>query len=613
MCGIYGCVSLTIGESDLAVNLHKLDHRGPDNQDYYYSRPIFLGHTRLSIIDLDSSANQPYCDDCVLIFNGEIYNYLELAKKHLGQTKFKTHSDTEILFEVLKKAGSKILPELNGMFAFAFYNKKKKTILLARDSSGIKPLYYRLCEGEFEFASEIKSLKFAVDSNKIKDFLSTGSFQYSYLPYSNIEILSGGHYAEFFIDSKTLKIEKFNKLEDQINSNVYFAARNTGFKAKTNELDNLLQKSIEMHLVGDAKLGALCSGGVDSSLISAMASYIKPDISLYHAGVEGSGGEEDFAEKVSKHLKKDIFYIKVSEETYWKEFAYLTYISDLPIYHPNDVSLHYIAKKAFQNKVKVLLSGEGADELFGGYIWHQNLLNRKKKYDFFDSHPFLKKISKRLCSTFSLNGLHDFDSQDYINFMPTGLGYADLNLGLIAKSCSFSMMEFEVFKKWQEHLSLYKFETDYNSFGLSLIFNNLYGHLGSILHRTDRILMANSIEGRVPFLENDIIKFAVNLPLEHKINRSEGKFILKKVAERYLPKEVIYRPKMGFPVPWANYIGKIKKIFENGFLSELTGFTCDNLFAIYRNDPYLKFRFIALEVWGRLFVRGESYKDICVE
>ncbi len=616
MCGIYGNINNKKTMEYYKDKLNLLEHRGPDNQSFYTDENLFLGHTRLSILDLNSNANQPFEDaTSILIFNGEIYNFIELHQEYLSDIKLKTHSDTEVLFLLLKKFGKDIIKNLNGMFAFAFYDKINKMVLIARDTMGIKPLYYHLTNNSIEFASEIKPLNFQVDFNKVKQFIIQRTYQNGYLPYSNINEFPIGHYAVYDINTSKFEINKYNKIDEIPSKEIYL--RNTIIKLnqQIDKLDELMKQSIALHLRSDAKIGALCSGGVDSSLISAIATKINPNVSLYHAGVEGSGGEEEYAEMVSKHINKEINYIKVSAETYWKVFPYLTYISDLPIYHPNDVSLHYIAEKAKLDGVKVLLSGEGADELFGGYLWYQNLIQRKKLFNLYDKNPLFGEIAKRLLFKYTKNGLNSINSKNYKNFMPLGLGYSDLNIEILSKSATFMLNDFKNWKDWQEHLKIYQdFDSNEdNNFALSFMFNNLYGHLGSILHRTDRILMANSIEGRVPFLENEMINFALNLPYNHKINNQEGKFLLKKVSERYLPNEVIYRTKAGFPVPWANYIGKIEKIFENGFILDLLDMSLDDLKAYYENDAYAKFSLISLEVWGRIFVRKEDYKSIIIE
>ncbi|HDO1328628.1 TPA: asparagine synthase [Aeromonas veronii] len=383
------------------------------------------------------------------------------------------------------------------------------------------------------------------------------------------------------------------------------------------ELETLVINNVKSHLVSDAPLATLCSGGVDSSLISAIAAQ-HTQLDLYHAGVEGDGGEEEYAEIVSAHLGKNIIYEKMTAEKYWSAYPYLTYISDLPIYHPNDISLHCIASKAHADGIKVMLSGEGADELFGGYSWHQRQMKQYRLARIFASKKsLLTRLSGDYARTMR-DGFEQSTLKDITDYMPLGLGYFDMSNDLIMRSFLFESQDFSNWKRLAIIHEKYNtlITSEFEKHMLSAIHFNYYGHLGSILHRTDRILMANSIEGRVPFLTKDIIDFSMNIPLNLKIHRrfrKDGKYLLKKLAERYLPDSVIYRPKAGFPVPMDEYIQPIERIFENGYAMEFTGMSLRMLKDFYAANPLLKFRLLALEVYGRIFVRHEDYRHIHIE
>lgn len=623
MCGIYCKILKKDNKEAESQNYYEklslIRHRGPDNVNLLIENDIIFGHTRLSILDKSEKANQPFKNEnYVLIYNGEIYNFQELKKEYLNNITLKTHSDTEVLFELLKKFGISILSKLNGMFAFVFANFIDNELIIARDLSGIKPLYYTQ-NGEFiEICSEIKGLDYTISKDKLQEQILYGTYQDGNLPYSNIQTLEGGHY--LFIDLNSFDIEKkeFSSFLKYVNNSTYAENKISHEKILIKKLDNLINTSVNLHLQSDAPIGALCSGGVDSSLLSVISNQYNSDIKLYHAGVEGEGGEEYYAELVSKHLKKPITYIKMNKEMYWKDFAFLTYISDLPLYHPNDLCLHAIAKVAHNDGIKVMLSGEGADELFGGYSWQQRLMKQYRLNKIFEKKPqILKKLSGNYNKTLK-NGFDNFSMKDITNYMPIGLGYFDISTDLFAKSYIFKSQNFQNWKRLQNIKECYNNIniSELEQYMQSVIHFNTYGHLGSILHRTDRILMANSIEGRVPFLENEIIKFSMNLPLKYKINKQfkkEGKFLLKKVAEQYLPKEVIYRQKVGFPVPFQNYIKDIEKIFENGFCQEYTTLSLAHLKAFYNDNPYLKFRMLSLEVYGRIFIWKQNYQEIIVE
>lgn len=617
MCGIYGAINTNKKMGQLNEKLLKLNHRGPDSHDFYYNedKKIYLGHTRLSILDLNSSANQPFQDnEHVLIYNGEIYNYLELKEKYLKEEKFNTCSDTEVIFKLLKKFYTNIIVEFNGMFSFAFYDINNAELLVARDRMGIKPLYYYQENDMFEFASEVKSLDYEIDSYKVKDYFTTRTYQRGNLPYKKIVEFPSGSFVKCNFITNSFVFNKYFDLFNVPKKLIYDNYKNDGLYNSMNKLEMFLDNSVQIHLRSDAKIASLCSGGLDSSLISAIATQYDSNISLYHAGVEGNGGEEKYSEIVAKHLKKEITYTKINKELFWHDFPYLTYISDLPIYHQNDVLLHQISKKARLDGVKVLLSGEGADELFGGYKWHQNIYKKYKIFRFLSQHPLLNKLFANILFEFSKNGLNSINLENFKSFIPQGLGYNYSNVDSTVKGHILVKNNFKDWILWEKSLSSYeKFdEFEEKNIVLSLMMDNLQGHLGTILHRTDRIMMANSIEGRVPFLENSIIEMGLNLPFDYKIN-SSGKLILKLVAEKYLPKSVIYRKKAGFPVPWKAYVDGIHKIFENGFILDMSGLTLKQLENFYIGDANLKFMLIALEVWGRIFVLKQDYKNIVVE
>ncbi|MFQ1928303.1 asparagine synthase (glutamine-hydrolyzing) [Aeromonas veronii] len=621
MCGIY---CKLYKSEDVQPNTRYEDkttllkHRGPDCQQVVYRKNVVMGHTRLAILDTRNAAAQPYKNDrAMLVFNGEIYNYRELATQYLTDIELQTTSDTEVLFELLNRMGTSAIAKLDGMFAFAYMNFVTQELIVARDISGIKPLYYIETDDAIEIASEIKSLDYVISREKLKDQIRVGAFQDNNLPYQNVTILEGGTQLTYSRHQAKSQLSTFANPLFFIDNSVFQRRKTQSLSSLVDELEMLVVNNVKSHLVSDAPLATLCSGGVDSSLISAIASQAVP-LDLYHAGVDGGGGEEEYAEMVSKHLGKNIIYEKMTAEKYWSAFPYLTYISDLPIYHPNDVSLHCIASKAHCNGIKVMLSGEGADELFGGYSWHQRQMKQYRLARIFASKKsLLTRLSGDYAKTLR-NGFEQFTVEDIANYMPLGLGYFDMSNDLMMRSFLFESQDFANWKRLsaiQEQFDTLA-TTAFEKHMLSAIHFNFYGHLGSILHRTDRILMANSIEGRVPFLTKEIIDFSMNLPLNLKINRrirKDGKYLLKKLAERYLPEKVIYRPKAGFPVPMQEYVQPIERIFENGYVMEFTGMSLRMLKEFYSANPYLKFRMLALEVYGRIFIRHEDYRNIHIE
>lgn len=619
MCGISGMVSLQknnfIARSSVFKSIAELQvHRGPDNFGIINLDNYIFCHNRLSIIDVSTNSNQPLMDDeFVLVYNGEIYNYLELAKKYSIE---ETNSDTTVLFQLLKQHGTKVIEELNGMFAFAHFNKVENKLILSRDRLGIKPLYYSIIEGEFVFASEIKTILAYYEKIEIKPSINKLNFNELILMnhiennttiYDSISNVGPGEVIEVKSNGEIVKTIYYSLL------NEIKLTTNQKKEAKLiDELDELLYNSVKMHLISDVKTGTLCSGGIDSSLITAIASKLNPQISIYHAGVEGNGGEEEYAEIVAKHLNVSIMYTKMNFSKYISFLPIATYYSDLPLYHPNDISLYEITKAAKKDGTSVLLAGEGADELFGGYSWHLNFKNRISRVDnnFTKSlNKIYRFISHKVPSILNTNVSNDqyFSmSSTYMNFDVENIFKAAYKNSLIINKESWSTI-YSLYSKYQD--------TNMNkddAMIASYISNNLFGHLSTLLHRNDRMSMANSVETRVPFLENKIIHFALNLDVNLKIRNNQTKYLLKKVAERYIPKANIYRAKAGFPVPWTTYLSQVNKnIFKGGFLVNFLNITNEQFEQFMDNcSADLLFSMLSIEIWGRIHIYKEKYWEL---
>lgn len=621
MCGISGIVSylndckkFERGSIDF-IEIAKLqDHRGPNYFGVDVSKNYIFCHNRLSIIDTSTNSNQPILDDnFVLIYNGEIYNYIELANKYSIKDKY---SDTIVLFQLLKLHGKSIISELNGMFAIAFYNKLENNLILCRDRMGIKPLFYNIFNDTVIFASELKIILKYLNDNSIQPKINQRCFD-ELIMLKHIE--NNSNIYDTIISIKPGEIIEILNDKSIINTTYYSIineiSNKTNYKEENyliDELDELLYNSVKLHLISDVKIGTLCSGGIDSSLITSIATKINPNISIYHAGVDGNGGEEKYAELVAKFLNVNIQYIKMNSEKFISLLPLATYYSDLPIYHPNDISLYSITQAAKQDGTTVLLAGEGADELFGGYSWHQNF---KKKLCQNDNYflKFFGKINKYFYNNYShyfytekTNKQFFSMSSSYINNDINNIyNYAYKNALLLNKE-SWDFQN-ELFLKYKE---IYLSNND--AMLASYISNNLFGHLSTLLHRNDRMSMANSIETRVPFIENKIIEFAINLDIKYKIKNNQTKYLLKKVAERYIPKSNIYRPKAGFPVPWNKYMSNVNKnIFKDGFLINYLKLTNLQFEQFMDNcTSELLFSMLSIEIWGRVHILKEKYWDV---
>jgi asparagine synthase (glutamine-hydrolysing) len=595
-----------------------LNHRGPDYCGSYSAANIFLGHTRLSILDLTPAGNQPFGDaEARLVFNGEIYNWKQLRTEYLGGQELHSHSDTEVLFLLLRKMGAACLPLLDGMFAFAYYTSFTRKMILARDMVGIKPLNFVTSPQHFEFSSEIKNLDYVPDLNRLKEYLVIGRFGEDFLPYANVREVLPGSYVELDCASGRWSQKPYREVESLINSAAYRELSTPG--NLEDQLDALLQRSVAMHEQSDAPIGFLCSGGLDSSLITAIAARRYPDMALYHADFEGEGRELSFAEQVARHIGVPLRKSTMTKDEFWRMFPELTYALDFPIQHPHSISLSLIARKARADGLKVLLAGEGADELFMGYWFYLAYARSLSRYRSpSDPRRFLGKVLRRAWGMLTLR------PDPYWFFSEINRAFQrDAHVGFGGDACSLAYpiqalslvgQDFKAWRRWQQATEAFAWMEDKREASvLSFQLLHMRYHLQPLLERLDRMLMSHSIEGRVPFLENDLMQFALNLAVKQKIKGGSSKHLLKQVALRYLPANIVNRKKTGFTVPFAKYVTQYPKILENGFVEEWTGLKKKELVAWCGGDIDQLYRLISIEVWGRIFVHKTPWTEIRVE
>lgn len=620
MCGI-GCF---IGkhyfhENEIKDKLKIINdtqfHRGPDYSGYFTDRLVGLCHTRLSIIDLSEKARQPFISDdkdYVVVYNGEVYNFKEIREElERNRVRFSTESDTEVVLKSYIFWGEQCFKKFNGMFAFILYDINGKKLFVVRDRMGIKSLHFYSDDDCVILASEVKAIlkllkKYTIRSQSLHDILLVGHIEGTKTGFEKIFTLQPGTYMEINLNVFHISIKTYVNVIKDINPRIYHENISIPLDRAVQHLDELIHHSVKMHLISDAPIGSLCSGGIDSSLITTIARRYDPGISIYHAGVEEEEwGEEKYAELIADHLNIDINYIKMNKKIFLSNLVDTIYHLDIPLYHPSDVSLNQICSLAHSHGVKVLLCGEGADELFGGYPWHKDFLKKLRTQKYLDNRifnaikiNFLNKIEYSRDKNYNfLKGILQTNTYSYNN--------------LLMKNYPLLLNNGENIIRWDQiYHSFYFLEDMDERLVNTLLIDNLYGHLGSILYRTDRMGMMASIENRVPFLENNIIRYAINLPIKYKIAHDESKFILKKVAEKYLPKEVIYRKKRGFPVPWMNYIEYNEDLFKNGFVEDFFLVPGDILQKLITNDKYLLFKLMNIEIWGRIFIHQENLETI---
>ncbi len=605
MCGIFGIFEPHLetqpDNSKLKQTAEQLAHRGPDASGIYSAPNIGLVHTRLSLLDLTSRGNQPFWGDqkrYVIVYNGEIYNFQSLRSElETAGFVFKTTCDTEVVLNSVICWGIKsAVQKFEGMFAFAVYDTHEKQLMLARDRYGIKPLFIYNDENRFIFSSTIMPMKnwisFDPDTLSILSYLQ--GFPHpsrDHTFYQNISIVEPG--TLLIIDKNGTTSSSYYKIQDSW-SNSYREELN--HKTKTEIIDLVeseLLDSVKMQLIADAPVGALCSGGVDSSLILAMASKYHDNLAVFHADVVGPQSEYENATKLAKHLKLNLETVKVHDRDFLEYMPEVTYHHGHPfMLHPNSVPFYLVSKLIRDNQVKAVLSGEGADECYHGY---SDLIFNLRKFLQNLKHYSLHDIIQCLRGRFSTStnfGLSNDISKEFGNRFTRLLEYDE----------KASFMQSTVGKTLNNRdiMTLYKFGD----------------HIRTLLHRNDSLGMAHSIEARFPFLDSQHVKTAVNMPRQYKVRCSpfyrqtsehlffKDKWVLRKVADRYLPKSLSQQRKRGFPANAYSRMEINPKFFEHSCVRDFLGLNLKQLgFLLSRADHSLRSRLIHLEVWMRVCLR----------
>ena len=628
MCGIAGFTGFknNIELAEIANSCQK--HRGPDNQSSWSDDNIALAHQRLSIIDLTDAANQPFIKgDLVIIFNGEIYNYKELQQQ-LEREKnvtFISCSDTEVILEMFNHYGTACLDRLIGMFAFAIYNRNDQSLFIARDHFGIKPLFYTVINSALAFSSELKTLLNVPGFDKTINSKSLVSCL-NYLWVSGDETMFKGCHklppAHFLRFNKTegIKIQKYWELNDQ---------QKTEGEEKyiIDDIAKKIESSVTRHMVADVPVSSFLSGGLDSSLISVLAKKKNEQLSTYTIStlskdkkIEQMPDDEKYASMVADAFGLNHNVIQISPDIL-KEFPQMVRTLDEPIGDPAAINTYLICKAARKKGVKVLLSGMGADEIFFGYRRQKATLMGLK----YNKLPGI--IKKTVASL--------------VNVLPVKIFGKGFKLGRWAKRFvsfatlppdeaymrSYSYYDTselkELFKKEffpaidevkQDHRTLFnsKYKGDLIN---QMCHTDLHMFmLGLNLTYTDRASMAASVEVRVPFIDKVMVTAAMQIPGRFKIRKGISKYILKRAAERFLPKKIIYRPKASFGAPIRSWISTdLKELVENLLSKESVnnrGFLnysfVKELIEKDRNgeadNAYQIYQLITLELWCREYL-----------
>lgn len=543
----------------------RIIHRGPDSDGYYVDKSVAMGFRRLSIIDL-KGGNQPiYNEDesIVVMFNGEIYNFMELRKEliDLGHI-FKTNSDTEVIVHGYEEYKKDIFNKLRGMFAIFIYDKNNKEIICARDYFGIKPLYYYFDNKLFMVGSEIKSFLSHPDfkkelNNKVLGlYLSYGTNHLEETFFKYTKKLKPGHFLTF--KDGVVKTNTYFKLEYKKEKNSY--------KYYENLVKETLEDSIKYHQISDVEVGSYLSGGVDSSYVLSVA---KPN-KTFTVGFSGKGFSEiEYAKSLSDHFNVNHYSKVISGDEFFDILPTIQYHTDEPSANVSTVPLYFLSKLA-RSQVKVVLSGEGADEMFGGYNEYNDSIGEK----LYLSLPlFIRSGIARIIKPLPyFKGKHTLEkygkdiSKRYYNktemFLPNEIKE------VLKEEYISDITPYDLCKPYHDET---KKEND--------ILRKMYIDLNfwlpnDILLKADKMSMANSVELRVPFLDKKVWNLSSKLPTKYMVHKNQTKYIFRQVAEQVIPKEWAKRKKLGFPVPFGNWITeekyykKVKTMFNKDFVSK---------------------------------------------
>lgn len=557
MCGIAGCINSSLTKD----NIDQISHRGPDFQSITHtnlgSSPVYLGHTRLSIIDLSPAGNQPMyskCGNYCIVYNGEVYNHENLRKK-LNGIDFVGGSDTETILYYLREFGIDAVKDFNGIFSFAFLDRIKEKIYLVKDFFGVKPLYYYLKDNKLIFGSEIKIIKNNADYKKelnldaLNSFLS---FRYNPAPqtlFKDIYKLEAATYMEYSANGQVRFCNYWSKKQEVDTSITELEA--------ISEYKRLLEQSVKRQLLSDVPVGLLLSGGLDSAVLGhLMANQTSKKINTFTIGFEGKGdfNELDDARETARFIGSDHHETLMNEQEYMECYYNSFYYTEEPIAEPTIPALYFLSKLTSKH-VKVVLSGQGADETMAGY---RRYLGEKILADY---RWFISKVPNMVVSVFFANnaavqrGVYSAKFKDELDRF---VAIYTLFTPELKKELFKSDLQTYIHKEQRSLFEMNYRLTDPKADSISrLLFLDTRSMLpDNLLLFNDKMTMANSIENRVPYLDIDLIDFLETLPIHFKLNGRITKYVHRKAAEEWLPNHIINRKKRAFETPVRGWFRK---------------------------------------------------------
>jgi asparagine synthase (glutamine-hydrolysing) len=612
MCGVAGFLDRNFSSSDVLLKqmTDAVNHRGPDDSGYFFESKsqfqVGLGHRRLSILDLSMHGHQPMCfQKTHIVYNGEVYNFkdIRLELEILGYS-FESNSDTEVILKAFSQWGIAMVEKFNGMFAIVIWDENVQKLTLIRDRAGVKPLYWYFHNGLFMFASEIKS--FHKHPAFVKEIDTVGLslyFQYGYIPephtiFRNTHKLQAGSILEISLSDFKVCITKYWDVIHCYNKEKLVLSEQDILK----ETENLLKSACEYRMVSDVPVGVFLSGGYDSSVVTALLQNSRTEkLKTFSIGFnEDKYNEAHHAREIANFLGTDHNEYYCTQEDALKILPQLSFFFDEPFADSSMIPTMLVSKLA-REQVTVSLSADGGDELFGGY---EKYVSAGRYYDFFNRFPGRKKVSNVLerisPRRTKLNSIFPRFSERFyraLSFMQadTHIDFMESLQKFFTASELNELVRYDLIKgvtSFQESAFLSSHLSDLDKM-LAVDFKTY--QLDNILTKVDRSTMSVSLEGREPLLDYRLIEFVSRLESSFKIKDGNKKFILKEIAHRHIPKELLDRPKMGFSIP-------LEKWLKEGFLTHLDYYySYDKL-----KEPGIFDEFELMKIKD-LFLNGHSY------
>ena len=629
MCGINGIAlssrsGRSVDESMLTRMRDVLHHRGPDDAGSFVEGPIGLGHRRLSIVDVSHGAQPMFNEDgsVVIVYNGEIYNHSDyrnelVAKGHV----YRTHCDTETIVHLYEEYGTRCVEKLRGMFAFAIWNRKSKQLFIARDRFGVKPLYYiHDSSGNLFFGSEIKTfiaggmLRPELNYNVLPDQMANPGTSGDETLFRSVKRLPPGH-TLLWSDGK-LTIHRYWDISFEPK-----LAWRSDAEAVESWLE-LFKEAVKLRLMADVPLGMFLSGGIDSSAIAAvMSKMVNAPIKTFSVGfAERAANEFEYARIVSRAFGTEHHEVTITPDKFFSELPKMIWHEDEPLGFVASVPLYFVSKLA-QQHVKVVLTGEGSDEILAGYGRYRTAINLLRYGNLYERiiprnvRSLVKRAVRRapmqakLSRTF-LSRDSNLESLYFNNF---SIFNSDLQTRLFSDETKSRIAETNPYAILRRIVR----QSDATNVLDQILYADSKTYLHELLMKQDQMSMAASIESRVPFLDHKLVEFTARMPVNMKLRGKTTKFLLRKAMQGILPAEILSRPKMGFPVPVGTWFRTSHKhLIQEYLLSERAAargiFAPDAIRELVAkhmagaNCDLQLYSLLNLEIWNRQFIDGES-------